>query len=104
MQAAFGEYHIILANETQNNVHYAMPVRNMLYDVLEYVRQIQDLEKAHKENGDKLERDAFLSGITKDDRLKPVITTVFYLGDRWDGSKSLYELLNIEEMDENIQC
>ena len=38
----------------------------------------------------------FLSGLRKDDKLMPIITVVFYLGDKpWDGPKSLHEMLNI---------
>lgn len=103
MQGNRGTYAVIFSNETQSKVHYAMPVRNMLYDALEYTKQIQQLEKTHKERGDKLTGDEFLSGITKEDRLHPVVTTVFYLGKNWDGCKSLYELLGLEEQTEYME-
>lgn len=104
MKAEIGTYLVILANESQNKVHYAMPVRNMLYDALEYMKQVQALEKRHKKSGERLEGDAFLSGITREDKLIPVVTTVLYLGagTEWDGSKSLYELLGIDEKDDTI--
>ena len=97
MKAETGTYSIVFANETQAKVHYAMPVRNMLYDALEYMKQVQNLEKEHKEAGDTLDSAAFLSGITKEDRLTPVINTVFYTGTDWDGKKSLYEMMDLEE-------
>lgn len=93
MRADMGTYSVIFAEENQAAVHYAMPVRNMLYDALEYVNQVQDLEKEHKRRGEILKGDSFLSGITKEDRLSPVITTVLYLGEDWDGAKSLYEMM-----------
>ncbi len=97
MQAEFGTYSVIFANETQGKVHYAMPVRNMLYDALEYVKQVQELEKKHIEEGDKLDGDAFLSGITREDRLLPVINTVLYSGQIWDGEMSLYGMMGMED-------
>ena len=36
-----GAYLVLLACENQEKVHYAMTVRNMLYDSLSYVGQIQ---------------------------------------------------------------
>ena len=103
MEAEFETYSVLFANETQAGVHYAMPVRNMLYDALEYVKQIQDKEKQHKERGDKLTGDEFLSGMTKEERLKPVVTTILYTGDEWDGTESLHELLEIDDSDERTE-
>jgi hypothetical protein len=103
MKADLGIYSVIFAEETQSAVHYAMPVRNLLYDALEYMKQVQNLEKMHLEKGEKLKGDAFLSGIKKEDRLTPVITTVFFSGNDWDGAKSLYEMMDFgngaKEMD-----
>lgn len=101
MKAELGMYSVILANETQENIHYAMPVRNMLYDALEYTRQVQELKKRHREEGDILTGEDFLSGMKKSERLVPVITTVLYCGnDSWDGSSSLYEMLGLDEEEE----
>ncbi len=99
MEAGFSTYSVILAHETQQHVHYAMPVRSMVYEALEYAQQVHALEKRHLENGDSLRGDEFLSGLTREDRLKPVISVVLYLGDDWDGCKSLYEMLEIDESD-----
>ncbi len=99
MEAGLGTYSVILAHETQQHVHYAMPVRSMIYEALEYAQQVHVLEKRHLENGDSLRGDEFLSGLTREDRLKPVISVVLYLGDDWDGCKSLYEMLEIDESD-----
>jgi len=97
MRADMGDYSVIFADESQLKVHYAMPVRNMLYDALEYVKQVENMEKRHKEAGDHLSGDEFLSGITREDRLVPVVTIVMFLGDEWDGAMSLYEMMGIGE-------
>lgn len=78
-------------------------MRAMLYDALEYVRQVQDLGKEHREAGTELEGDAFLSGILPADRLCPVITTIFYLGENWDGSRSLYDMFGLNWEGESTQ-
>lgn len=61
---------VILAVENQRSVHYGMPVRNMMYDAIAY---------------------------TKEDRLSPLLTLVFYYGEDqdWDGPTSLHEMLQI---------
>lgn len=97
MKADMGMYSVIFAEENQSRVHYAMPVRNMLYDALEYVRQVQEMEKSHRKRGELRKGEEFLSGITKEDRLTPVITIVFYFGGEWDGSRSLYEMMGWNE-------
>ncbi len=103
MEAKRGTYSVIFAHETQKNVHYAMPVRSLLYEAMEYTRQVQELEKQHIEKGECLRGDEFLSGLVKGDRLKPVVSVVLYLGDDWDGCRSLYEMLEIDESDESTK-
>ena len=86
---------VLLACENQEKVHYAMTVRNMLYDSLSYVGQIQQLWKEReKEEKQKMTAPEFLSKWKKDDRLVPVITLVFYYDtEQWDGSTDLYGML-----------
>lgn len=87
---------VLIGLENQMNIHYAMPVRSMLYDALRYTKQCKILEQRHHINKDLKDSDEFLSGITKNDRLKPVITLVVYYGEKqWDGSKKLSDMLNI---------
>ena len=114
---------ILLACENQAKVHYAMSVRNMLYDSLSYVGQIQrmwnnNMEKRKNLNGhvtetelemvpkeqperlvdEKMTTAEFLSKFRKSDRLIPVLTLVFYYDiDQWDGSKDLYGMLQWSE-------
>ena len=99
MKADSGTYSVIFAGEVQANTHYAMPVRNMLYDALEYTRQVKDLEKRHREAKDLKHSDEFLSGITREDRIRPVINTVLFTGNVWDGSETLHGLLDMNPED-----
>ena len=94
---------VLLACENQEKVHYAMAVRNMLYDSLSYVGQIQQLWKEReKEEKQKMTTSEYLSKWKKDDRLVPVITLVFYYDtEQWDGSTDLHGMLQWGEGEEN---
>ena len=39
---------VVLAAEGQRNVHYAMPVRCMLYDAMDYTRQVERMVKKRR--------------------------------------------------------
>lgn len=88
--------YMILGVENQTDINYAMPVKNIVYDVLQYGRQVTDLARRHRKEhpGKKPTSEEFLSGIYKEDRLTPVITLVVHFGDsKWDGSMSLREMM-----------
>ena len=98
MMAKTGACFILAATEGQHSIHYGMPVRDMTYDALDYTEQLQELERKHIENGDKLQGAEFLSGITKEDRLIPVITLNLYYGaEPWDGPFSLYDMMGFDD-------
>ena len=89
---------MILACENQEKIHYAMPVRTMIYDGLSYVQQMKHKWDLRDEEGD-IESDEFLSRFCKDDKLCPVITLVLYFGEKeWDASLDLYGMFDIEEI------
>ena len=84
----------ILGCEDQGAIHYAMPVKNMLYDSMQLARQVTKAAKSHRQEKEhKPSSDEFLSGFYKTDRLIPVVTLVIYWGpDRWDGPLTLKEM------------
>lgn len=85
--------YLVLGIENQSSVHYAMPVRNMLYDAMQYEKQVRELAKAHRREHDTGTPEEYLSGMKKEDRLIPVVTLVINFGDRaWDGPLSLREM------------
>lgn len=87
---------MILACENQDKIHYAMPVRTMIYDGLSYVQQLKLMWDLHDE---KTTGDEFLSKFCKDDKICPVVTLVFYFGEQeWDASLDLYGMFDIEEI------
>ena len=92
---------LLLGIENQCEVHYAQPVRNLIYDALNYGKQVSRIASVHKMKKDL--RDAeFLSGFSKADKILPVITLVVYFGsDKWDGPRSLKDMFS-EDIDEEI--
>ena len=87
--------YFIIGIEAQDKVNYTMPLRCMEYDVLEYKRQLKELDK-HREK--KLTNAEFLSGIARNEKLNPVTTIVFYHGeDLYDGCINLHDMLELNE-------
>ena len=94
-------YIVLIGIEAQTNVHYAMPVKTMIYDALNYGDQVNGAKKRHQKNKDYKSSEEFLSGFTYDDKLTPVITITLYLGtSKWDGPRSLIEMM--PQMDERV--
>lgn len=90
----------ILAVENQQRVHYAMPLRNYIYDGSTYDKQRKDIARKHKKKKD-LKGDEYISRFSKYDKLIPVITLVVYAGENWDGPRQLHDMLNIpKELEE----
>lgn len=98
MKSALGTKLVLLTCENQDEIHYAMPVRCMLYDALDYTEQVRQIVKANRQNKSHLDSAEFLSGFRKNDRLAPVIPLVFYYGDaKWDGNCDIHSLLDLPE-------
>lgn len=95
MTDGFAAY-CILAVENEGKIHYAVPVKNCLYDAIQLGHQVTVTAASHRksrqEDG-KPSGDEFLSGFWKEDRLLPVVTVVIYFGaEEWDGPRSLREM------------
>lgn len=95
--------YLIVGIEEQTKIHYAMPVRNMIYDALEYGKQVSDTATIHKQgsvSGDPEHQPndgEYLSGFHKTDKLKPIITIVIHFGaEEWDAPMSLHEMLETQ--------
>ncbi len=89
--------YLLLAIENQANIHYAMPVKNMVYDALQYAKQVEEAIASHRTSGDYkgVSSDEYLSGFMKEDHLLPVITLVVYFDlKEWDGPLSIHEMFS----------
>lgn len=91
----------ILACENQSKIHYAMPVRMMLYDSLTYTDQIRQLW-GNRESDAELTEEEFLSKFRKEDKIYPVISLVFYYGlTPWDAGTDLHGMFQQSELYKN---
>ena len=89
--------YLLLGVENQSQVHYAMPVRNLVYDALQYARQVEQIAADHRRQCDWSghSRGEYLSGFYKKDQLLPVITlAIFFSPDRWDGPMTLHDMMS----------
>lgn len=101
-KTAFGIDFIILGIENQQHIHYAMPLRTMLYDALGYLKEYQELVYLRKGDKRKKTVDEFLSKMRKEDRLRPIISIVIYYGEKpWDGPLCLKDM--ITDMPEKLE-
>lgn len=107
--------YVLYGAENQSEIHYAMAVRNNLYDALEYAGQVEEAARSHrkkirrrKEQGGAEAEEGkktpgageFLSGFWKGDRLIPSITvTIFFSSKKWDGPLSPFEMMDVSDPD-----
>ncbi len=90
----------ILAIENQSMVDYSMVFRTMKTEALSYEKQWRMLERDYRHQGLIGEKENLAWNVlAKDARFVPVILIVIYYGmDKvWDGAKTLYDMLNINE-------
>ena len=93
----YGVEFVLLGLESQEHIHYAMPMRVMGYDYAAYKKQYDSNAQKYK-TAEGLNEDEYLSRMKKTDKFIPVITVVVYYGEKeWDGAKALHEMLNIPE-------
>lgn len=89
-------YLVILGIEDQNKIHYSMPIRTMLYDVLGYSTELSAMSKS--EDRSNWTVDEILSKVKRGTKVTPIMTVVFYTGeDPWDGPRSLHDMLNVDD-------
>lgn len=91
--------YVLLGIENQTDIHYAMPVRNIIYDALQYGKQVSDIAAKHRKKvGGGHTKSEYLSGFYKTDKITPVITLVIHFGaDEWDGPLSLHEMMDVPD-------
>lgn len=99
-------WYVLYGAEAQSEIHYAMAVKNNLYDALDYAGQVGEASKSHRKDM-KNKKDSrkkkpspaeFLSGFWKEDRLIPSVTVTVYFGcDKWDGPLSLFDMMDIKD-------
>ena len=96
---------IIVGVEEQSETHYAMPVRNMLYDALNYGNQVRRIGELNRREGITLSAAEFLSGIRKEDILLPVVTIVVtFQPEAWEGPMNVHDMLDWKGIPSEIRA
>ncbi|MBD5464821.1 MAG: transposase [Lachnospiraceae bacterium] len=102
-KTAFGVNFAVIGVESQTEVDYLMPLRVMSYDAGEYEHQAVGQRKTVRRTKG-TSRAEFLSGFTKDSRLKPCMTLVLFYGESWDGSRDLHGILDFRDIPEELRA
>lgn len=90
-------YLVILAIEDQDKIHYAMPIRKMLYDALGYSAELTAV--GGTQDARSWTVDEKMSNVSKGTKVTPIVTVVLYTGEKkWDGPRSLHDMMNIDEV------
>lgn len=98
---AYGVEFAVLGVESQQKIHYAMPLRTLLYDGLGYLKEYQEITRSRRSGQGKMTEDEFLSKMCREDRLHPIVSIVVYYSEKsWDGPMCLKDM--IVEMPEEI--
>lgn len=107
--------YVLYGVENQSEIHYAMAVKNNLYDALEYAGQVEEAAKSHRQEMKRRKEQGktesgedkkipssgeFLSGFWAEDRLIPSITvTIFFGSEEWDAPLSLFDMMDVSDPD-----
>ena len=84
---------VIAGIEDQMHIHYGMPLRNMIYDGMGYLKEYRELSRRKKKNFKNSAE--FLSKLSKGEKLHPILTlTIYYGEDVWDGPVRLREMVS----------
>ena len=94
-----GTHFAILVIENQSQVDYGMVLRVMKAEALGYEKQKKAAYRKAKEKGVSFTSAEYISRMKREEKFIPIITLVVYLGvgEAWDGARSLYELLKLDE-------
>ena len=103
-KVVFGTGIAVIAFENQNLIHYAMPVRTLVEDALEYDKQLREIQRGHRHNKDLKVPAEYIGQFSADDKIIPAATIVLYFGeDDWNGPRDLLDLMELEDLPEEIR-
>ncbi len=75
-----------------------MPIRNAIYDALQYGKQVADIAARHRKKKELFTAEEYLFGFKRTDKIVPVITLVIHFGaEPWDGPMSLHEMMDVHD-------
>ncbi|MCD8103809.1 MAG: hypothetical protein LUF35_02110 [Lachnospiraceae bacterium] len=93
-KTAYGADFVIWGIENQQHIHYASPLRTLLYDGMGYLKEYNEITRQRKEDSGPKTKDEFLSKMRKEDRLHPIFSITVYYGEKeWDGPLCLKDMI-----------
>ncbi|MCD7956783.1 MAG: hypothetical protein LUG93_13765 [Lachnospiraceae bacterium] len=93
-KTAYGADFVIWGIENQQHIHYASPLRTLLYDGMGYLKEYNEITRQRKEDSEPKTKDEFLSKMRKEDRLHPIFSITVYYGEKeWDGPLCLKDMI-----------
>ena len=103
-RTAFGVNYAVVGIEPEEYQDYSMPLRDMYYSVGEYEKQAAEVRSRARAEKRKLKNGEYLYRFPKGSLLHPVVTIILYMGrERWDGPRTLHEMLDFTGMPEEIR-
>lgn len=100
----FGTGFAVIALGNQKLVDFAMPIRAMIEDALEYDKQVRAIKQEHIRKKDLKGSAEFVGKFSVRDKIIPTITIVVYLGEEeWNGPRNLLDILNLEDLPKEIR-
>ena len=85
--------------ESQTAINRAMPVRDMGYNYVTYIKQIREIVAENTKMG----RSAYAEVLHDNEKLIPVVTVVLYFGKKpWTTPLSLMDILEIPEKERDL--
>ena len=93
-----GTDYVLFVLENQQNVHYAMPVRQMFNESLAYYREYADIALRNEKEGHYASGAEYLSKFRETDKLHPIVSLCIYYGDaQWNGPLTLQDMLQLPD-------
>lgn len=102
-KVAFGTSFVLVGIENQEEKDYALPLRNMFYDVSNYEKQASKIRKEVRKEKH-LESGEYMYGFKKDSKLHPLATFILYAGkEPWETPNCLHDILDFTNIPEKLQ-
>lgn len=93
-----------LVVEDQHNIDFHMVLRNLYAEGLYYRKQWKKKRADHRRAKDLEPGPEFISGMKKEEKFSPAVYLVVHLGeDKWDGPRTLYDLLDLDGENEQLK-
>ncbi len=99
-----GAIYRIFLGEAQNDIYYALPLRNLEYQAAVYRKQYEKKKAEHEKAEDYESFAEKVSGLKKGEKLVPVhILWIYHGEDAWDGPRSFKDLLDFGNSEEEAE-